>query len=169
MTTYTWKRGRFGHLVTTAVDALVNVELFQFAPGDGLTIRRMIIDYGIDLVATTKSGSINIAAPLTLGVVATTNTSSTPRPPGDGPRTNPTADWNWWQGCWFSETYGFAAGSVNGAVSASGRIDREVNLTPSDTLWSTFYASLEIEDGSEDWDEYAMICWAQFLCAPTVG
>lgn len=129
----------------------------------------MIIDWGVDLQATDKTGSTNSTTPITLGIISTTTSDGSKVPPTTGPATEPDG-WNWWQGCWFGNGYGVATtGAFSGFFDVSGRIDRQSPLEMNPDVYTTWWFVAEVENSSAYWSKFYVIPWWQILTAPTLA
>lgn len=170
MTTFTWKRGIAGTSQGSGPDTFLLHALASYPSTSSTTVRRIIIDYGFEYLAEDKTGSDNAFAKTTLGVIATTDSAVGGNPPTAGPADDPSANWLWWQGVWFSNLYGEATtGAVAGIFSATGRIDREVNTSNALDTVTTYWLCANVQDVDSDWTTIDMIAWWQFLSAPTVA
>jgi hypothetical protein len=168
VTTYTWNRGRAGASGSDSTASVLNVGLAVYAPGTALTIRRLIVDWGLDLFNETKDGTVNGYCPVTVGVIATTGSSSSPAAPSGGPGTDPSANWLYWAGAWFSNSYGIVPGSgIEGAMSANGRLDRRNPTDLATGVYTKLWLSVEVQDVDEEWSAFITQAWWQVLTAPT--
>jgi len=168
MTDFTWKRGRSGATAGDSTDVVMNLGLAVYAPGTATTIRSFIVDWGLDLLDTTKDGTLNYLSPVTWGVTYTIGDTDTPPVPIAGPKSGAGNYWAWWSGAWFTNAYGFPAGDVaEGALTVSGRAHREAPISMADDVYTKWWLCLEIEDVDEAWDSFGAISWYQFLTAPT--
>lgn len=164
----TWYRGRVGNSSTASGDIVLDMSWKTWAPGNNETIYRIIVDWNIDLIANGTVGAINTGTPLTLGLVFTNSSSSSPPAPAQGPATNPTADWLWWQGGYFTSLYNFVPGGTDEAFGGVGRIDRDVRIIPSQTLYSKLWLVGEVQNNSGLWTQILLQAWGQAMTKPTV-
>ena len=170
VTTFTWNRKRSGYSQAASTDTILSTELAQYAPGTATTVRRIIVDWYIDLVADDKPGNINSATPTTVAILAAQSDSDTIVHPTFGPDDNPDLGWWWWGGAYFTNAYGYQPFSTNsGAVIATGHIDLQVSHNLVDSLYTTLWLVSEVKDQDSDWSSFAQISWGQVLTAPTVG
>lgn len=171
MTTFTWTRGRGGVSGSIGSDTLLACQLATYDPGASQTIRRLIVDWGLDLEASEESdGAINGRSPVTLGLISAVNDSPPGPAPGAGPDSDPGAYSAWWQGAWYGANYGIAPDESSPLLmSANGRIDRQNNLvTGSEDGYTTWWLVAEIQDAVGGWNTGFLIGWYQFLTAPTI-
>lgn len=168
MSDFTWKRGRAGLSSASATDTILANQLGQYAPGAATTVRRVIVDWGIDLFAVDRTGQVNSNCPITLALYAGQSDTDTPTPPDFGPNDNPDLGWWWWQGAWFSNPYiSPTEGEENGVFSANGRIDMKISHDLIDSLYTTLWLVSEILDVDAGWTTFKQIAWWQQLSAPT--
>lgn len=162
---FTWTRGTGHVIVDSGPGVFDSIFMFQFAPGDDATVRRVIVDWGVEMIATDKAGSINYLSPVTLGLSDYSYGDDTLMPPGDGPSTDPNVPWAWWQNAWYTNQYGapVAAGSSNGAFAANGRIDRKNNTLMLNDRYTQWWATCEVDDGSSLWTKWVFSIWWQIL------
>jgi len=141
----------------------------DFVPGDDVTVRRMIIDWGIDLISSTDGGTVNSDAQVTLGLQSYSESAMLPGPPGHGPGTHPEDAWSWWQGAWYTNAYGFSLLGSNpaGVMTCNGRIDKSTPKEMDNTLYTSWYLTAEIDDPHPWWNSWQFVCWAQTLYAHT--
>ena len=167
MTTYFWSRAKTGLSQASGPGTFASAFLRQFVPGDDVTVRRVIIDWGVDLLSGDRTGTINSGAAGTLGLSCFTSGDSTPAPPGVGPAADPTADWLWWEGVWYTNPYDTPvdSGATSGVFSANGRIDRKVNTTMDNEAYSPWYLTFELDDSGNKWETWDLIVWWQILYA----
>lgn len=168
---FAWTRGRAGASVGSSSDALLNVKLFTTTPEANWVVRRIIIRWSLDYIASDRDGGINSICPTTLGVMDVGSAAPDPDGPASGPKSDPTAAWKWWDGVVFDNYYGVSTVDIStGYFQAKGKIDRdapyEMNMADA---YHTFFLSFEIEDGEESWNSFAAIAWYQVLTAPLVG
>jgi len=165
---FTWHRGRSGLSQGSSSAAVLFMGTYVNPPGTPTTLRRVIIDWGIDLFNGGLAGTTNGHAPLTIGLTTTTGTSSTNPPTPAGPSEEPNNPWLWWNGSWYDNNYGYTIpAEESGAFSAHGRLDRSVPTDLSSTLYTKFWLVAEVDDITLAWSTLIMIGWWQFLMAPT--
>lgn len=167
----TWTRARTGATAGAGTDQLVQIKLATFEPAEATTIRWTKIQWALDLFAVDTDGTLNTASPVTIGLSLYEDDDDEPVSPDEGPKTDPTFPWLWWEGQTFDNAYGLATGpGTNGALLARGEFIRKAPFLL-DPLFAfhTMYLTIEIEDGGEKWSSFAGIAWSQFLHAPTVG
>lgn len=145
-------------------------KLFTYAPGPATTVRRAIVDWGIDLEAVDRTGAVNTKCPITIALYAGQSDTDDPTAPDFGPATNPNLGWWWWEGVWYGNSYiSPTSGEENGIFTVNGRIDMKVSHNMYDGLYTTIWFVSETTDVTGGWTTLVQECWYQLLSAPTVG
>lgn len=167
---FTWTRSRVGGSAGDGTAELLSLGLAVYPPGTPTTIRRIIIDWGMDVLSGAETGTVNTKSPFTLGLTYTTGSTDTPAGPTFGPATEPFGFWPWWQGIWYTNAYGFTTDvGAAGAMTATGRIDRKNPTDMPADVYTKWWLVFEMQDVDAFWSSYAAQCWYQILTAPTIS